>query len=1073
MLRILLSLVTLLITTSLFAQSNSIWKFTAESAIDQEGERVIIPTEYKVIEADPLRLEALLEDIGEEERIISLPTPDGSFQRFRFAQMPVMAEGLARLFPSIQTFGGKGIDDPTALLRFDITKKGFHGMVLSAHGTWFIDPYFFHGESDFYMSYYKKDFHSDKEFECYVENIPDETANSMNSGLIGEELRVYRLALACTGEYTQYHGGEVEDALSAMATTMHRVNGVYMRDAAVQMILVDSNHLVVFTDPNTDPYGGSPLGDNQAVVDGAIGTANYDIGHVIDTGSGGVAGLGVVCDPESKARGYTGLTPPAGDPFDIDYVAHEMGHQFRGNHTFNGTSGSCSGGNRNGNTAYEPGSGTTIMAYAGICPGQNIQPNSNDHFHVESIEEMTNFTMFQGGSACPVIMPTGNIAPIADAGPDGFMIPHSTPFELTGSGFDPDTSAALTFNWEQHDRGPAGAPNSPEGNAPLFRSFPSSTDSTRIFPRIQDILNGTQTIGEILPNYSRNMQFRLTVKDNQMPAGGVDWDELNMSVTDQAGPFVVLSQATSDTLTAGGFMFVEWDVANTDQAPVNAQAVDIFLSTDGGLTFPIVLKQETPNDGYEIVSIPDSLESNGCRVKVKGVGNVFFNINGSNFSIEPAEETSFDFLVSEDEFVLCAEETVSTALNFASILGYEDTLMLSTVNLPDGLQATFESESIVPPGVVSLDITSNSSIPANTYTFEVSATDGETTVNLPIELELFYEPVAPSLMQPLDGAIDVSTNPTLEWEELTGATHYILELATDENFENIILSQEEIEDAVYDLEISLAESTQYFWRVRGNNPGCDAGPYSEVRSFTTEVFFCQVYTPADVPVEFGGAPFITSKIEITDDYPIRDVNLRNIEGIYFPTSELRFIFRKVNGPSIDLLSNYCDTGFAFNIGFDDESQSTNIPCPFITGGVYQPEEPLSVFAGESTMGTWRILIFDQGVDGQLDNWELEICFPERFVNTQEVTENLQALKLFPNPVSQQVQVQFELEKGGSYQLRLTNIAGQIIEQLDLDNLPQGSQQLEVEVQDWVPGMYFAQLFDRNGQIVGLGKVVKL
>ncbi|MCP4250319.1 MAG: hypothetical protein GY778_25025, partial [bacterium] len=321
----------------------------------------------------------------------------------------------------------------------------------------------------------------------------------------------------------------------------------YERDVAVRMTLVANNDLVVYTNGATDPYtnnnGFAMLGENQSNVDAVIGNANYDIGHVFSTGGGGVASLGVPCRTSLKARGVTGLPSPNNDVFYIDFVAHEMGHQWAGNHSFNGSSGNCSGGNRNASTAYEPGSGTTIMAYAGICSPQNIQPNSDDHFHNISYQEIVNYITNSFGDNCDAPTATGNTPPTPDAG-DPFTIPINTAFELCGSATDPDGDT-LTYNWEQFNLGPTGHPNSPVGDAPIFRSFSSSLSNCRLFPQLSDLLNNTQTLGEILPSYARTLTFRMLVRDNRPGGGGADYDQVDVVVSDVGGPFLVTSPNTA------------------------------------------------------------------------------------------------------------------------------------------------------------------------------------------------------------------------------------------------------------------------------------------------------------------------------------------------------------------------------------------------------------------------------------------------------------------------------------------------------------------------------------------------
>ncbi|MCB0589557.1 MAG: propanediol utilization protein, partial [Phaeodactylibacter sp.] len=405
-------------------------------------------------------------------------------------ESPIMAPGLARQFPRIKTYLGKGVDNPTALVRLDYTPHGFHAMVLNGESTYFIDPYFHLVDEGTYLSYFKKDYESDEKFECAVEEIYGEPVpgpsgeNALNA--VGEELRNYRLAVSTTGEYAQYFGGTVEGAMAGIVTTMNRVNGVYERDISVRMTLIDSNHQVIFLDPNEDPFSGSTVSkrnQNQSTLDQVIGSANYDVGHVFDrAGGGGVASLGTVCITGEKGLGYTGLGSPEGDPFDIDYVAHELGHQFKGFHTFNYCDGS------QGDLPFEPGSATTIMGYAGICGSSNIADHSNDHFHVGNLNDMIPFTLLEEGNSCPEKIPTGNTPPLVEAGESGQVIPLSTPFELTAYATDLEGDS-LTYAWEQYDLGPGTPVNQPVGNAPLFRSYALTTDPTRVFPRISSIVN--------------------------------------------------------------------------------------------------------------------------------------------------------------------------------------------------------------------------------------------------------------------------------------------------------------------------------------------------------------------------------------------------------------------------------------------------------------------------------------------------------------------------------------------------------------------------------------------------------
>ena len=384
-------------------------------------------------------------------------------------------------------------------------------MVISASGTVYIDPYSLNN-TEYCITYYKKDFYATntkvRDSQCLLEStLVSPLISKMVTGQSGDILRTYRAAIAVTGEYTAFHGGTVDDAMAAINTTLNRINGVYEREASFRLILIENNDQLVYIDSSSDPYSNgntnAMISENQVNVDDVVGSNNYDIGHVYGTDSGGLAGLGVVCTNGQKARGVTGNGAPIGDPFDIDYVCHEMGHQFGGNHTQNN---SC---NRSNNAAYEPGSASTIMGYAGICP-PNLQNNSDDYYHTHSFDEITAHSNGEGfANDCAQQIESGNNIPVANAGQSDFSVPANTPFELIGSGNDIDASDELTYCWEQYDLGPLTVENqddltSASGNQPIFRSFSPTTSPIRVFPRMNDLLNGTTTIGELLPTYSRD-----------------------------------------------------------------------------------------------------------------------------------------------------------------------------------------------------------------------------------------------------------------------------------------------------------------------------------------------------------------------------------------------------------------------------------------------------------------------------------------------------------------------------------------------------------------------------------------
>ena len=853
---IFVTLLFLLVSGSLSA-NNFYWEAVDEANIEVDGERQIVPNRYFPFHLD---LDEMLkqlqyapnefDDLAFSKRsVIQLPMPDGSSVHFQMAHSPVMSDKLRSKYPAIDSWSGLSPDHPGMILRIDIGNLGFRGILSTPAGTIYYDAYS-SNDLEHYICYYRSDYsgNGDPAMICHVEDEghgQEADSNGIKAADNGDELRIFRMAMAATGEYSAFHGGTVDEALSAIVTTVNRINMVYMRDLSIKFELIDDNDEIIFLNGNTDPYsnndGGAMLNQNAQTLGSIIGNSNYDIGHVVSTASGGIAFPGGVCT-NNKARGTTGLFSPVGDPFDIDYVAHEVGHQMGGSHTFNGSTGSCSGGNLSPLNAYEPGSGSTIMAYAGLCSGQNIQGNSDDYFHVESINQIINRTNGNGGN-CAQKVPTGNSNPSIFLDEGGWVIPAETPFVLTGNSVDSDISA-LTYCWEQYDLGDSGNPANPSGNDPLFRSFSPTSRNFRSVPDFTKLINGTFPAGEYNPDYDRDIRFQLTVRDNHPVSGGVDFEDLSFSVSTTPNPFTVAFPQEGETWAANEFRSIAWVIAGTDMPPVNCENVDIFLVYNDGEDFVTIL-ENTPNNGSAFFNVP-TVSCDDCRIMVKGSDNIFFNLNPGPFTITGPFNLGG---VSEEKTICVSENDATFQISFQDNYDITGNVNLSVEGLPEGLTYELSSTTINEfPTAISLSVEAASYVESGIYPFQFIATNGsfgQLITDMSVEvINNAVDPIA--LNQPTNGADDLSGTQIFEWSEFSGASSYDWELALSPEFDVLtIAAADQLANTSYQYTGGFIDNTIYYWRVRGDN-GCGEGNYSPIWAFRSELNQDVLSTPIRV-----------------------------------------------------------------------------------------------------------------------------------------------------------------------------------------------------------------------------------
>ena len=683
---------------------------------------------------------------------LALPLPEGGVADFELQLSPVVAPELAAKYPMIRTFSGHQTGQPQHRGRFDLTPQGFHGMFSYQNRTVMIDPRE-RGNDRGYLSYYRDQ-------ALPLEQATIDKVRSVEQ-FVGQQakaakaapasLRTYRLAIAAAAEYTQFHGGTRTQALAALVTLVNRINEIFEQELSVRLELVADNDQVIFLNPATDPFDNDD-GDadaNPAVLNGALGIGGYDIGHVVGTGAGGLASVGVVCNNLHKAEGVSGSGRPTGDTFYIDLVAHELGHQFGAHHTFNGTVESCGGGNRSAGSAYEPGSGSTIMAYAGICGEQDLQSKSDAYFHAHSRDQVREHLTVGTGSQCGTASATGNEIPTADAG-QNYTVPASTPFVLTGSGSDTDGDV-LTYGWEQLDLGTASVSRAgmvDNGNRPLFRSLTPTAEPKRYFPQLASVLGQPLDIGETYATTDRALNFRLTVRDNR---GGVAFDDMQVTVVDTGEAFAV--ETPSANWQTGSPADVNWQTAGSDQAPISCGEVTISLSTDGGQNFSPLLT--TANDGQASLTVPGT-PSTSARLQVACSNSVFYAVTPANFTITQGSVLTDPEITGQVDISILEDGSRAIALADVQIADPDNRLLGSlTLTLGNGANYSVNGQTLSPAadfaGTLSVPLTvSDSQGLTLNHTLTVTVTgvnDAPTAVNDSITVQQDSGQILVSVLQ--------------------------------------------------------------------------------------------------------------------------------------------------------------------------------------------------------------------------------------------------------------------------------------------------------------------------------------
>ncbi|WP_437399272.1 reprolysin-like metallopeptidase [Flagellimonas lutimaris] len=915
------------------------------------------------------------------KQIVYLPNNTGKVVPFNLKETSVLHPDLAKKYPNIKSFTGISLDGRYKV-KLSSSHKGLQTMVvdLQNNRTAFMEPV--SNKQDAYVLYNEESGISTKNFICATSKDlfggagkSSGVSSKTITPLVDDQvLRTYRIAVSATGEYTEEMGGTVEDALAGINATLTRVNEVFETDLGVTLELIANNDLIIFTNANTDPYESSLNSEVQATITSIIGEENYDVGHLFhkvgegeDNGNAGF--VGAVCVDNRKGSAFSSGFNPQGDVFDLDYVAHELGHQFGANHTWSFES-------EGTGVQAEPASGSTIMGYAGIVDGNNVAPNGDDYFHYYSILQISSYLET---TSCGQTNALVNSPPILTSVGD-YTIPKGTAFVLEGIATDPDVGDVLTYTWEQIDDGvvttTSFGPTNPSGAN--FRSLPPSTDPKRYFPKLSEVAQGnlTQTdplegdAWESVSDIERNLGFAFTVRDNAAGGGQVVSDVLDVNVIKAAGPFLVTSQAASEVYQAGSVQEITWDVANTDIAPVNAQTVDIFLSLDGGLTYPIILLENTVNDGSEEVQLPGDVTTT-ARIMVKASDNIFFAVNATDFTIEQSEVV-LNF--AELKYEVCQPNDLIIPFVYETYVGFNENSTFSA-DVPAGLSASFSPTAASADNTsVDLTLSNTNGVAPGVYDITITSTAASVTKSVVLVLTVqdgTFSDVA--LLSPANGEGGISLDAELVWEENPLYSGYDIEVATDAGFTNIVESAS-VPFTTFKTTGLLAQ-TEYFWRVRPNN-GCGTGTFGTAFNFITSQVDCKNKEPNDLPLTIlsSGTPTVTTSVLFLEDLPISDVNV-NLELDHTYLEDLIITLISPAGTEVTLISNTCGDLNNINAVFDDDGNPIECTGSPAISGTVTPLGSLASLKGESILGEWILEIQDTAASdgGTLKAFSLEIC----------------------------------------------------------------------------------------------------
>ncbi len=1073
--RVLLLTLLAMVTTLGFAQSDRFWaantKSRATIETDKAVARLSYPDVFKLFDLDGGAMRQKLFTIAGKQAtanstVISLPNADGAIEQFEVVEASNFEPDLQARFPEIRAFSGKGITDKYATLKLSISPQGIQTMVFRTdRDNEFIEPY--SRDHAVYAVYKSRREKGNLAWTCSTDDqqmaadLKLKVSNAPMAELTGSStgtLKTMRLAQSCNAEYANYFGAtsasQVGLVLAAFNATLTRCNGIYERDLALHLNLISNTTSVIYYSASTDPYSTTLSQWNlqlQQTLTNVIGSANYDIGHMFGkSGGGGNAGcIGCVCvnpaTSNSLAKG-AGITSPAdgipqGDNFDIDYVAHEVGHQLGGNHTFSMS-------NEGTGVNKEVGSGITIMGYAGIT-AQDVAPHSIDIFHQATIAQIqANLAT----KTCPVTtdITANNVAPVL-AAVSNYTIPISTPFALTTSAKDANGDA-LTYCWEQNDNssttgtGSVASPTKTTG--PNWLTFPATATGTRVFPRLSTVLAGLNVTGplpggdaganiEALSSVSRTLNFRVTVRDNRayssaapLTVGQTAFTDAVVNVSNTSGPFVVTAPNSNVNWAGGSTQNITWNVANTTATPVSCANVKISLSTDGGLTFATVLTESTPNDGSEALVIPNS-GTTTARIKVESVGNIFFDISNTNFTIGAAvacgNATGLTTTNITDNSATISWAAVTNATSYA--VEYKLTSSSTWISVASAQTAT------------TADLTGLTQ--SSFYDWRVKATCSAGTGSF---VQAQFTTTGPCTSPTSLSATSItSSSATVNWNSVSGAVSYDVDykLAAASTWINAVTGTTATSRSI----TGLASSSLYDYRVRTTCAGGVTSVYATAQFTTAAGVVCPGIYDVSTNGTTGGAATIPVNTDVfgllnptgDNDYYKFVINTGGTITVSLTNLPANYHLSLLNGSGSVLQSSS-------NGGTNNESISASVTA----GTYYARVYPQAKASNATNCYTLRVELGTAGRDANL--------FSQANIK----------IMVAPNPAGYAANLVFEAAATSQAELTVTNQLGSIVLR-KMVAVQAGINSRQLDVSKLANGLYYVKL--QNGKDIQTTRMV--